>query len=116
MDELVGVIDFFSALYATVGLGPDRVRFSTRPEKSVGADELWEHGGGGDPEAPSNAPGSNTWWTKATALSTGPKIDIDVRDAIGRYWQMATIQVDFQLPERFGLEYIDDARRSGSGR
>ncbi len=37
----------------------------------------------------------------------GPKIDIDVRDAIGRYWQLCTIQVDFQLPERFGLEYVD---------
>ncbi|HEV2685957.1 MAG TPA: threonine--tRNA ligase, partial [Actinomycetota bacterium] len=38
----------------------------------------------------------------------GPKIDIDVRDAIGRYWQVATIQVDFNLPERFGLEYTDE--------
>jgi threonyl-tRNA synthetase len=107
VDELVGVIDFFRALYGTVGLGPDRVRFSTKPEKAIGGQELWDMAEAAIPEA-----------LKAAELDYvvdwgdgnfyGPKIDIDVRDAIGRFWQMATIQVDFQTPERFGLEYIDE--------
>jgi threonyl-tRNA synthetase len=90
VDELVGVIDFFRELYATVGLGPDRVRFSTKPAKYVGSDELW------------------TMVDEGDGAFYGPKIDIDVRDAIGRYWQVATIQVDFQEPERFDLEYTTE--------
>lgn len=107
VDEIVGCIDFFRDLYATVGLGPDSVRFSTRPGKSVGSDAQWAGAESAIPEALEKAglafevdAGDGTFY--------GPKIDIDVRDAIGRSWQLATIQVDFQLPDRFGLEYIDD--------
>jgi threonyl-tRNA synthetase len=107
VDELVGVIDFFRALYATVGLGPDRVRFSTKPPKAVGSDDLWEMAEAAIPEAMERA-GLRYSVDEGDGAFYGPKIDIDVRDAIGRYWQMATIQVDFNFPERFGLEYIDD--------
>ena len=107
VDELVGVIDFFRALYATVGLGPDRVRFSTKPEKAVGAQELWDLAEAAIPKA-LEAAGIDYMIDWGDGNFYGPKIDIDVRDAIGRYWQMATIQVDFQMPERFGIEYIDE--------
>ena len=107
VDELVGAIDFFRALYATVGLGPDRVRFSTKPEKAVGADHLWESAEKAIPEALEKA-GIEYQVDAGDGAFYGPKIDIDVRDAIGRMWQVATIQVDFQLPERFGLEYTDE--------
>ena len=106
VDELVGAIDFFRALYATVGLGPDRVRFSTRPPKSVGSDELWDLAEASIPKALERA-GLEYSVDAGDGAFYGPKIDIDVRDAIGRYWQVATIQADFLLPDRFGLEFID---------
>lgn len=107
VDELVKVIEFFRALYGTVGMGPDRVRFSTKPEKYVGADDLWDQAETAIPEALERA-GIEFQVDAGDGAFYGPKIDIDVRDAIGRYWQVCTIQVDFQLPERFGLEYTDE--------
>jgi threonyl-tRNA synthetase len=107
VDELLGVIGFFRALYATVGMGPDRVRFSTRPTESVGSDELWQLAEAAIPEALKRA-GIEFTVDEGDGTFYGPKIDIDVRDAIGRYWQAATIQVDLNLPERFGLEYTDE--------
>ncbi|MBA3629489.1 MAG: threonine--tRNA ligase [Actinobacteria bacterium] len=108
VDEIVGVIDFLRELYGTVGLGPDRVRFSTKPDKAVGAQEMWERAESAIPEALDRA-GLPFQIDAGDGAFYGPKIDVDVRDAIGRYWQLATIQVDFHLPERFGLEYVDDA-------
>ena len=105
VDEIVGVIDFLRELYGTVGLGPDRVRFSTKPDKAVGAQEMWERAESAIPEALDRA-GLPFQIDAGDGAFYGPKIDVDVRDAIGRYWQLATIQVDFHLPERFGLEYV----------
>ena len=107
VDELVGVIDFFRALYATVGMGPDRVRFSTKPDEYVGTDEMWELAEAAIPEALDRA-GIEYTVDEGDGAFYGPKIDIDVRDAIGRYWQVCTVQVDFNFPERFGLEYTDE--------
>lgn len=107
VDELMGVIEFLRALYDTVGLGPDRVRFSTRPDDSIGSDEEWELAESAISEALTR---SNLDYLvdEGDGAFYGPKIDVDVRDAIGRFWQLATIQVDFQLPGRFQLEYVDD--------
>ncbi len=107
VDELVGVVDFLRALYSTVGLGPDMVRFSTKPEKAVGSQEMWDLAESAIPQALEKA-GLDYQVDEGDGAFYGPKIDIDVRDAIGRYWQLCTIQVDFQLPERFGLEYTDE--------
>jgi threonyl-tRNA synthetase len=110
VDEMVEVMDFVRELYGIFGLGPDRVRFSTKPDKAVGAPELWELAESAIPEALDRAgidyevdPGEGNFY--------GPKIDVDVRDAIGRYWQMCTVQADFQTPERFGIEYTDEHGR-----
>jgi threonyl-tRNA synthetase len=107
VDEMVGVIEFFRALYGTVGLGPDSVRFSTKPEKAVGSQELWDLAESAIPQALEKA-GIEYTVDEGDGAFYGPKIDIDVRDAIGRSWQVCTIQVDLNLPERFGLEYIDE--------
>ncbi|MGZ4119497.1 MAG: threonine--tRNA ligase [Actinomycetota bacterium] len=107
VDELVGVIEFFRALYATVGMGPDRVRFSTKPDEYVGSDELWAAAEAEIPKALERS-GLDYRVDEGDGAFYGPKIDIDVRDAIGRYWQVATIQVDLNLPELFGLEYTDE--------
>ena len=107
VDEMVAVVDFYKALYATVGLGVDETHFSTRPDKSVGTDDEWAlaeraiRDSLDKAELPYKvAEGEGTFY--------GPKIDIHVRDAIGRLWQIGTIQVDFQTPDRFELEYIDE--------
>ena len=107
VDEMVGCVEFFRDLYAFVGMEADEVHFSTKPDKAVGSDELWKLAEEAILEAleragiePKVAEGEGTFY--------GPKIDIHVRDAIGRLWQVCTIQVDFQEPERFGLEYIDE--------
>jgi threonyl-tRNA synthetase len=107
VDEMVNVIDFFRALYGTVGLGPDGVRFSTKPDKAVGSQELWDLAESAIPQALEKA-GVEYTVDEGDGAFYGPKIDIDVRDAIGRSWQVCTIQVDFNHPERFGLEYIDE--------
>jgi threonyl-tRNA synthetase len=110
VDELVEVVYFLRALYGTVGLGPDRVRFSTRPSHSVGSKEQWDEAEQAIPLALEKAAIEYTI-DEGDGAFYGPKIDIDVRDAIGRYWQLCTIQVDFQEPDRFGLEYVDDHGR-----
>src|SRR5881409_1626838 len=81
-------------------------KLSTRPPKSLGTDEQWRVAERGLEDAlRANGlafelnPGDGTFY--------GPKIDVDIQDALGRRWQIATIQIDFQQPERFGLEYID---------
>jgi threonyl-tRNA synthetase len=107
VDELVEVVDFLRELYGTFGLSPDAVRFSTRPEKSVGTDEQWERAEAAIAEALERT-GLEYRVDEGDGSFYGPKIDIDVRDAIGRYWQLCTIQVDFQMPDRFEMEYIDE--------
>ncbi|MFN2588794.1 MAG: threonine--tRNA ligase [Actinomycetota bacterium] len=107
VDEMVAAIDFFRALYGTVGLGPDGVRFSTKPPKAVGSQELWDLAESAIPQALEKA-GLDYTVDEGDGAFYGPKIDIDVRDAIGRWWQVCTVQVDLNLPERFGLEYVDE--------
>ncbi len=107
VDELVGLVDFFRALYATVGLAPDAVRFSTKPPDAIGTQEQWDLAESAIAEALEKS-GLEFKVDEGDGAFYGPKIDIDVRDALGRYWQVCTIQVDFQFPDRFGLEYIDE--------
>jgi threonyl-tRNA synthetase len=107
VDEMVAVVDFYKALYATVGLGPDETHFSTRPDKSVGTDTQWELAERAIRDALEKA-GLEYKVAEGEGTFYGPKIDIHVRDAIGRLWQIGTIQVDFQTPDRFGLHYTDE--------
>jgi threonyl-tRNA synthetase len=104
-DEITGVLELVREWYKTFMLEPF-FKLSTRPEKSLGSDEQWQAAEGALHDAlRANGlafelnPGDGTFY--------GPKIDVDVQDALGRRWQVATIQVDFQQPDRFGLEYID---------
>jgi threonyl-tRNA synthetase len=107
IEEMVAVVDFFRALYGTVGLGPDEVHFSTRPDKYVGTESDWDLAEDAIRKS-LDAAGLDYKVAEGEGTFYGPKIDIHVRDAIGRLWQVCTIQVDFQLPERFGLEYTDE--------
>lgn len=104
VDELVGVIDFVDFLYTTMDF-PYTAKLATKPAKSVGSDEIWDLATGKLIEA-LEARGMDYGLDPGGGAFYGPKIDFFMRDAIGRTWQGATIQCDFNLPQRFGLQYI----------
>src|SRR6266851_2729077 len=104
-DEMTTLLELIREWYKTFELDPF-FKLSTRPEKSLGTDEQWETAERSLQDSlRANGlafdlnPGDGTFY--------GPKIDVDVQDALGRRWQVATIQIDFQQPDRFALEYID---------
>jgi threonyl-tRNA synthetase len=111
-DEIASLLDFIMSVLRRFGFEDFEFNLSTRdPEKSVGSDEIWEKATAALKEA-LDRHGVQYKMKEGDAAFYGPKIDIDVRDAIGRKWQLSTIQCDFNLPERFELEYIgsDGAR------
>ncbi|HUY56456.1 MAG TPA: threonine--tRNA ligase [Candidatus Micrarchaeaceae archaeon] len=103
--EVVGVLRLVREMYRRFGFEEVEVDLSTKPARAVGADELWE-------QAESSlarvleAEGLPYQVSPGEGAFYGPKVDVHIRDAIGRRWQCATIQFDFNEPQRFGLEYI----------
>jgi threonyl-tRNA synthetase len=111
-DEILKINDLILSVYEDFGFSDIQVLFSTRPEKRVGADSMWDHAeaimgkvleqisqqSGGRVKTSVN-PGDGAFY--------GPKFDYVLRDAIGRDWQCGTTQLDFNLPDRFGAFYID---------
>ncbi len=102
--EIDGMVDFVRYLYNLFGLVP-RAELSTRPEKRLGTDEQWDRAEGALETALRRhaleyvvSPGEGTFY--------GPKIDLHMTDSLGRSWQMGTIQLDYQMPLRFGLSYV----------
>ncbi len=103
--EISMLIDFFRELYTTFDLHDVRLELSTRPEKSIGSDEMWETAEGALKRALEQKgvayqlnPGDGAFY--------GPKIDFHIRDVLKRSWQCGTIQLDFSMPARFGLTYV----------
>ncbi len=111
-DEIASLLDFVMSVLRAFGFNDFTANLSTKdPEKYVGTDENWDRA----TEALRMALekyGLSYAIKEGDAAFYGPKIDIDVKDAIGRTWQLSTIQCDFNLPERFELEYVgaDNAR------
>jgi threonyl-tRNA synthetase len=105
-DEIASLLDFVLSVLRAFGFDDFTFNLSTKdPEKYVGSDESWELATDALRQA-LDTHGLEYAIKEGDAAFYGPKIDIDVRDAIGRSWQLSTIQADFQLPERFDLEYI----------
>jgi threonyl-tRNA synthetase len=104
-DEIVGVLDLTETILTRFGFDKYDIMLSTRPEKAVGSDEIWEAATAGL-EGALKAKGWDYKIDEGGGAFYGPKIDIKIRDAIGRQWQLSTVQCDFNLPERFGLEYV----------
>jgi threonyl-tRNA synthetase len=103
-DEIDAMIEFARDLYALFDLAP-RAELSTRPDHRLGTEEQWDHAEGALEQALRRhemeyviSPGEGTFY--------GPKIDLHMTDALGRSWQMGTIQLDYQMPMRFGLTYM----------
>lgn len=102
--EIKGALDFIKYVYKDVFKFSFSANLSTKPEKAMGADELWENAEQGLKNALDSV---NMKYNikEGEGAFYGPKIDIDVKDALGRMWQTATIQLDFQMPLRMGAEY-----------
>lgn len=103
-DEILGVLKLVERVYSTFGLG-FHLELSTRPEKSIGTDEDWERATNGLKTA-LDLYGREYVINEGDGAFYGPKIDIHIKDALGRTWQCGTIQLDMALPERFDLTYI----------
>ena len=105
-DEIIGMVDYALDIYKTFGFNEYEIFIATKPEKHIGSDEVWEL-----------ATSTLTKSLKEKKLAYkikegegafyGPKIEFNIKDAIGRNWQMGTIQVDLSMPGRFNAEYID---------
>jgi len=105
-EEIASLLDFVLSVLRAFGFEDFTFNLSTKdPDKYVGSDEIWDEATAALREA-LDSHGLDYGVKEGDAAFYGPKIDIDVRDAIGRSWQLSTIQADFQLPERFDLEYV----------
>ncbi len=104
--EIRSLLGFVLSVLRAFGFDDFEAALSTRdPDKSIGTDEVWDRATA-HLRAAVEAEGLAYTVKEGDAAFYGPKIDIDVRDAIGRRWQLSTIQLDFTLPERFELEYV----------
>lgn len=104
-EEIVGVINLIDRFYSKLFKFEYHVELSTKPENSIGSDEIWEKA----TTALENAMKSKGMAYKINAgdgAFYGPKLDFKIKDCIGRTWQCGTIQLDFNLPERFDLTYV----------
>ncbi|MBS0628676.1 MAG: threonine--tRNA ligase [Verrucomicrobia bacterium] len=103
--EILGVLQLVEKMYGTFGLNW-RFELSTRPEKSIGTDADWEMATEGLKGALDDY-GHPYKINEGDGAFYGPKIDIHIRDALGRSWQCGTVQLDMSLPEKFQLTYVD---------
>ncbi len=105
-DEIVGVVHLINEVYSKFGF-KYFVELSTRPEDSMGSDEDWEAATNGLKTALEKL-GLPYIVNEGDGAFYGPKIDFHLEDTLGRTWQCGTIQLDFQMPINFGLEYVDE--------
>ncbi len=105
-DEIKGVVRLIDEVYSHFGF-KYHVELSTRPENSIGSDEDWEMATNGLKNALDDL-GFSYVINEGDGAFYGPKIDFHLEDSIGRTWQCGTIQLDFQLPQRFEAEYIGE--------
>jgi threonyl-tRNA synthetase len=106
-DELERLVDFSLGMLRAFGFEDFEMYLSTRPDKSIGSDDVWDRAEAALTRALDH---SGLPWSQDAGGGAfyGPKIDIKIRDALDRAWQCTTIQVDLNLPERFDLTYIGD--------
>nr|WP_145158284.1 threonine--tRNA ligase [Paenibacillus terrae] len=105
-EEIAGVIDLIDYMYAIFGFSY-RIELSTRPEDSMGSDELWEQAEQ-SLRSVLERRGIEYRLNEGDGAFYGPKIDFHILDALKRSWQCGTIQLDFQMPEKFGLSYVGE--------
>ncbi|MCH9017333.1 MAG: threonine--tRNA ligase, partial [Chloroflexi bacterium] len=107
VDEIGRVLDLTFELLQAFGFSEYSIMVATRPEKAVGDPEMWDHATASLRRSLEQR-GMNFGIDEGGGAFYGPKIDVHIKDAIGRLWQCTTVQFDFNLPERFGLTYIGE--------
>jgi len=107
--EIEKVLDLTFEMLGKFGFKEYDIYISTMPEKHVGADAAWKLATNALTDALKDKVGDKYCVDPGEGVFYGPKIDIKIKDALGRSWQCTTIQVDFNLPERFDVTYIDDS-------
>jgi threonyl-tRNA synthetase len=106
MEEISVLLEKIKKIYQVFNLKIDEIHLSTRPESFLGEKAVWDQAENDLKNALEKA-GLDYKINEGDGAFYGPKIDVKVKDAIGRQWQLATIQLDFQLPQRFNLSYTD---------
>ncbi len=106
-NEIVGVIDLTFEIYRAFGFTDVHIELSTRPEKSIGSDEIWETATRALKQALTTR-NIDYQVNEGDGAFYGPKIDFHIKDCLGRSWQLGTIQLDFSMPARFELVYTDE--------
>jgi threonyl-tRNA synthetase len=105
-DEVAELLKRIERIYKIFGMEIDDVYLATKPDKALGTNEEWKKA----EDALAQALKKAKWdyqINKGDGAFYGPKIDMQIKDVLGRKWQLATVQLDFQQPKRFGLEYVD---------
>ncbi len=104
--EIIGVIELTFEIYQAFGFEDFRIELSTKPEKHIGSDEIWETATNALEDALKHKH-IDYKINEGDGAFYGPKIDFHIRDCLKRSWQLGTIQLDFSMPQRFGLVYTD---------
>eukprot|EP00252_Welwitschia_mirabilis_P001415 TRINITY_DN11281_c0_g1_i3.p1 TRINITY_DN11281_c0_g1~~TRINITY_DN11281_c0_g1_i3.p1 ORF type:complete len:560 (-),score=121.88 TRINITY_DN11281_c0_g1_i3:548-2227(-) len=105
-DEIKGVLDLTEKVLSQFGFKQYEINLSTKPENAVGTEDIWEKATAALKDALEDK-GWEYSIDEGGGAFYGPKIDLKIEDALGRKWQCSTIQVDFNLPQRFDISYID---------
>ncbi|MFA5406226.1 MAG: threonine--tRNA ligase [Candidatus Nanoarchaeia archaeon] len=106
-DEIMKIVELIFKFYKKFGLQFDHVELSTRPEKRIGSEKMWDKAEK-ILESILKKKKINYKINLGDGAFYGPKIDFHLKDSLGRTWQTSTVQLDFSMPERFELEYIDE--------
>lgn len=106
VSETLNICSILKEIYSAFGFNDIEVKFSDRPEKRVGSDEVWDMAEKSLMEA-ADVAGLSYTINKGEGAFYGPKLEFVLKDCLGRDWQCGTLQVDFNLPERFDIHYID---------
>ncbi|SJZ46745.1 threonyl-tRNA synthetase [Cetobacterium ceti] len=106
-DEIIGVVNLIDKFYRRLFGFEYHIELSTKPEKAIGSDEIWEKAENALKGALERI-GMDYKLNPGDGAFYGPKLDFKIKDAIGRTWQCGTIQLDFNLPERFDINYIGE--------
>jgi threonyl-tRNA synthetase len=105
-DEVLGCLEFGHFIYRVFGFEP-RLELSTRPDKRIGSDEMWDHAEAALKNALDRRELSYDI-NEGDGAFYGPKIDLHMTDSIGRSWQLGTVQLDYSMPERFDITYAGE--------
>ncbi len=107
VEEILGVFELTLEIHQTFGFADPHITLSTKPGQAIGDEEMWRRATASLKEALDQS-GLPYEVAEGEGAFYGPKVDFHFRDAIGRMWQLTTVQCDFALPERFGLEYMGE--------